>query len=208
MIGLDDKRSKKIAEVIGNKTCKKIIDYLSETKEASEKDIADKLAIPINTAEYNLNKLIESGLIEKTKNFFWSVKGRKIDMYKLSNKKIIISPKSSFKGILPAFVAVLTGSFIIKVITDKLSYANYASQELFVNGEVRNIVSDAGTGALKASVKDVQTTSSFAPSIQNICLNTNSICSQAWAWFLFGGLITILVFLLINQYKKMKGGLE
>ena len=30
MFGLDDERSKDIAEVLGNKTCKKIIDYLSE----------------------------------------------------------------------------------------------------------------------------------------------------------------------------------
>jgi len=207
MIGLGDERSKKIAEVIGNKTCKKIIDYLSEVKEASEKDIADKLSIPINTAEYNLNKLIESGLIEKTKNFFWSVKGRKIDMYRLSNKRIIISPKSSFRGVLPAFMAVLAGSFIIKVLTDKLSYASYASQELFVNGEVRNIAADTGAGALKTASENVQNTPSFAPSIQNLCLNT-SVCQQAWAWFLFGGLITILIFLLINQYQKMKGGLK
>jgi len=207
MIGLGDERSKKIAEVIGNKTCKKIIDYLSEVKEASEKDIADKLSIPINTAEYNLNKLIESGLIEKTKNFFWSVKGRKIDMYRLSNKRIIISPKSSFKGVLPAFIAVLALSFTIKVITDKLSYASYAGQELFVNGEVRNIAADTGAGALKTASENVQNIPSFAPSIQNLCLNS-SIGSEAWAWFLFGGLITILIFLLINQYQKMKGGLK
>ena len=57
LMGLNDKRSKKIAEVLGNKTCKKIIDYLAETKQASEKDIADALNIPINTTEYNLKKL-------------------------------------------------------------------------------------------------------------------------------------------------------
>ncbi|MEM0465506.1 MAG: beta-propeller domain-containing protein [Candidatus Pacearchaeota archaeon] len=95
LMGIDDDRSKDIADVISNKTCKKIIDYLSEVREASEKDISDALSIPINTVEYNLNKLIKTGLVEKAKNFFWSRKGKKINMYKLAKKHIVISPKSS-----------------------------------------------------------------------------------------------------------------
>lgn len=109
MMGLGDERSKDIADVLSNKTCKKIIDYLADTKEASEKDISDALSIPINTTEYNLNKLVKSGLVEKAKNFFWSTKGRKIDMYKLARKHIIISPKSkpnmkNLKTILPVIL--------------------------------------------------------------------------------------------------------
>ena len=94
-MNLDDKKSKKIAEILGNKTCKKILDYLTDNSEASEKDIADALNITINTTEYNLKKLLETGLIEKTKNFFWSKKGKKIPMYKLAKKHIVISPKST-----------------------------------------------------------------------------------------------------------------
>ncbi len=118
MMGLDDERSKKVAEVLGNKTCKKIIDYLSENKEASEKDIADALQIPINTTEYNLKKLLETGLVEKTKNFFWSKKGRKIDLYKIAKKHIVISPRSkptltALKTIIPIIVVVLVINIIL-----------------------------------------------------------------------------------------------
>src|SRR3989338_6656651 len=122
LMDMNDERTKKVAEVMGNATCKKIVEFLAETKEASEKDISDALGIPINTAEYNLKKLIESGLVEKTKNFFWSVKGRKIDMYRLSNKKILISPRTFVKGVVPALIAVVLGAFGIKVIGDRLSY--------------------------------------------------------------------------------------
>ena len=73
--------TRKLAEILGNKTCKKIIEYLSEQKEASETDIAKALQIPLNTTEYNLKKLIHIGLVEKTQNFFWSVKGKKIPIY-------------------------------------------------------------------------------------------------------------------------------
>lgn len=117
MLDLDDENSKHIAEVIGNKTCKKIIDYLTDKKESSETEISESLKIPINTAEYNLNKLIRAGLIVKTKNFFWSVKGKKIDLYRLSRKHIIISPckRPSIKS-LNSIVPVLAGFLILAVL--------------------------------------------------------------------------------------------
>jgi hypothetical protein len=43
LTSLDDENSKAISEVLGSKTCKKIIDFLAETKEASEQDIASAL---------------------------------------------------------------------------------------------------------------------------------------------------------------------
>jgi len=111
-----------IAEILKNKTCKKILDYLADRKEASEKDIADGLGMAINTVEYNLKKLIGSGLVKKTSNFFWSVKGKKIPMYKLAKKHIVISSgrkpsmnvlKNIFPVILIALVLVsLAGLFM------------------------------------------------------------------------------------------------
>ena len=195
LIGLDDERSKKISEVLGNKTCKRIIDYLAE-KEASEKDIADALSIPINTVEYNLNKLIESGLIEKTKNFFWSVKGRKIDMYKLSNKKILISPKTLVRGVVPSLIALGLGAFGIKILSDKLNY-NQINQTLDVSKTVSSGVSDSVvSSAPSAAEKAVNSVQNFMPP-QNICSNINSfISADAWAWFLLGGLFVILIFLI------------
>ena len=113
MISLGDERAKKISEVLGNATCKKILDYLAETKEASENDISKDLKIPLNTVEYNLKKLISVGLVEKTKNHFWSQKGKKIPTYKAAKKHIIISPKSNpkinmnaLKTIIPIFAAI------------------------------------------------------------------------------------------------------
>ena len=111
LFSMEDARIKSIAEILGNKTSKKIINFLSETKEASEKDISDKLKIPMNTVEYNLKKMVQAGIIEETKNFFWSPKGRKIKMYKFANKSIVISPKNSklsseIKQIIPiAFIS-------------------------------------------------------------------------------------------------------
>lgn len=112
LFSLEEDDSKKLGEIISNPTAKKIANLLAE-KEASEKDISDELKIPLNTIEYNLKKLLNAGIIEKSKKFFWSPKGRKIEMYKAANKLIVISPKKSsiynkLKTIIPVvFVSVI-----------------------------------------------------------------------------------------------------
>ena len=93
MMNIDDEISKKVAEAISNPTCKKVLNYIADNKEKSEEDIAKDLAMPINTVEYNLKKLLNSGLIEKSKDFFWSKRGKKINLYKAANRHIVISPK-------------------------------------------------------------------------------------------------------------------
>ncbi|MBT4135698.1 helix-turn-helix domain-containing protein [archaeon] len=118
LVGLNDERSKQIAEVLKNKTCKKIIGHLGDVKEASEKDISDACDIPMNTVGYNIKNLIKAGLVEKTKNFFWSVKGKKIKMYKLARKHIVISPSKKpnltmLKGILPVILVALVALLVV-----------------------------------------------------------------------------------------------
>ena len=168
--------AKKIAEVLGNKTCKKIIDLLAE-KESSEKEISEKLNIPINTAEYNLKKLLDSELIEKTKNFFWSKKGKKISVYKLSNKSIIISPKrkSDMKTILP--VAILTGiaALIIRQLTIFTRTKDFAAPTATLQGTHVN---------------------EALPFLQQL---------PVWSWFVIGACFAIIVFQLLNLRKINKG---
>lgn len=122
LMGLGDENSKEMAEVLGNKTSKKILDFLADRKEASEKDIADGLGMAMNTVEYNLKKLIKVGLVDKTKNFFWSVKGKKIPMYKLARKHIIISPNKkpsldALKAILPVIGVLAIIAIIVAIVS-------------------------------------------------------------------------------------------
>ena len=103
-IDIEDPRSGKIAEVLSNKTSKKILGLLAEG-EMSASEISEKLDLPLNTVTYNMEKLVGSGLVEEVKGFLWSVKGKRIKRYKVSNRKIIISPKKVvLGGILPAVV--------------------------------------------------------------------------------------------------------
>ncbi len=171
LMSMEDSRLKAIAEVLSNKTSKKIIDFLS-TKDASEKDIADALKLPINTTEYNLKKLIESGMVETTKNFFWSAKGKKIKVYKLSNKSIVISPKSTkisstVGQILP--VGIIAG------------IATVATKYYF---DTKNIVTEQSAA--------------FAMKAADIYSITANATGSYWLWFLLGSAITIGLLVLFN----------
>ena len=183
-VSIDDERAKKIAGVLGNKTCKKIIEFLSDKNESGEKDISDALKMPINTVEYNVKKLIGAELIEKTKNFFWSKKGKKIKMYKLSNKSIIISPKASninFK--IKSLVLVFGISGIMGLLIRQLTIRNVVR-----NNE--NVLSSAGQKVIEVSSEGAQTAASVG---ENFFLAT-----PIWVWFLTGALFAIIIFTLVN----------
>ncbi len=194
LVSLEDSKSKAIAEVIGSKTCKKIINYLAEKKEASQKDLSDALDIPMNTLDYNVKKLLESGFVQKRKNFFWSKKGKKIIMYELSNKSIVFSPKKvnseKIKSILPAFILTLAGTFAIWVF-EKIKYAqeNIASSAIEDSSE---ILMEKATGVAEATPQVVSVA-------QDTILTPHP--TPIWLWFLAGALLSILIISIVNWRK-------
>jgi predicted transcriptional regulator len=196
MVSLDDEKSKAVADVLSSKTCKTIIGYLAENKEASEKDLADKLDIPLNTVEYNLKKLIESGFVQRRKNFFWSKKGKKIVMYELSNKSIIISHKKpikeKIKSIIPPVILTAVGAFAIWVYgAISASLSSSCSSGLL-----------SGTGACAyKSVNAAAVPVAASGAIQVASAATTIVSSPLWEWFLLGGLIAIFIFSVINWRK-------
>ena len=186
LLSLEDEKAKHLADVLGNATSKKIIDVLAEKDELSEQDISKELNIPLNTTEYNLKKLLKSELVEKSKTFFWSKKGKKIDTYTLSNKSIIISPKSQrvsskLKSILP--VAVLSG--IGAVIVQKLFTVNQATEKVFADTAPAMLA-----GAERATNIVVEEGNFFFTSP-----------SPAWIWFLSGAIFALAIFAILNWRK-------
>lgn len=203
LISMDDVGAKSLSDVLGNKTCNKIIDHLSEKGSASQKDLSDSLNMPINTVEYNIKKLLKSGLIKKHKEFFWSVKGKKIVMYELSNKSIIISPKGSgltdkLRSILPAFM--ILGSMSI------LTYA-YEKSRVVKNVFSESISSGVAKGAPEImALEDVaiERVAESMPTIDyaNIATTTASSLGYSWAWFFAGAFIAVTIFSIVN-WKKL-----
>jgi hypothetical protein len=150
----------------------------------------------MNTLDYNIKKLLDSGFIQKRKNFFWSKKGKKIVMYELSNKSIVISPKKTssqkFKSILPALILTAAGTFAVWVY-EKVRYAEIYARE--------NIVTPAVDSSQDILLKGAEAVSLTGTSSDYSSLAA-SVPTLIWPWFLAGALLTILTISIIN-WKKL-----
>lgn len=178
VIDLDNPKTALVAEALSNKTCIKILGLLAE-KELTAGDIAGNLGIPLNTTGYNLDKLISSGLVEKSSNFFWSVKGKKTPVYKVANKQIVISPKRATRGIVPAIIA----SAVLGLFLRSYSYSSA--------NEISN----------KALAESAQATVLAANSA---VAGNVSIASFGWIFFIAGALFSIAIALIFDWMSSRR----
>jgi len=118
LIDLKDDRSKSIAQTITNDTCRTILRYLTTKNEATESVVAKETNLALSTVHYNLRQLKKAGLVV-AKQFVWSDKGKKMPMYQLAKKTIIISPDTThgftmkLKSLLPAALVGLIGTAFV-----------------------------------------------------------------------------------------------
>lgn len=179
LVSLGDERAKEIAEVIGNKSCGRILDLLAEG-DLTLSEISRKLKMPINTVDYNIKKLVRARLVEKASHW-WSVKGKKMPTYRVSDRKIIISPRKSMAKAF-AWVIGLTGLTVLTI-------------REFMHEEVVSTVSDKAYGEVMLQImpqegapimmKGVEEGSSFLSSISGI---------SPWSWFLIGAWFAVFLF--------------
>ncbi len=127
LVSLEEEKAKKLANVISNQACRKILDYLSG-RDATETEIANSLDIPISTVHYNIKLLSEAGLV-RSQEFHYSPKGKEVNHYSLANKYIIIAPKSTedlsskLKKILPAFAIAAGVGLAIQLLNRPMEAA-------------------------------------------------------------------------------------
>lgn len=128
--------SKKVTKVLSNDSARQVLELLADTP-MSASDIAEELEIPLTTTKYNLDALIDSGLI-KVKETKWSVKGRKIKIYAPMRKLIVVVPdktdKKSVADILQRYLAVLLGATGLSAIIEWLYQpAHVGTQDTLVD---------------------------------------------------------------------------
>lgn len=210
MISLDDAKLGILADVLSNKTSKKILESLAE-KEASESEIANDLGLPANTVNYNVKKLLESGLIEKSKTFFWSIRGKKIVYYRVAKKSIIISPKNSNAAkIIGTFFIVGVGTVLVKLFS-----ASYLpKQAIGIANNINNTVIDnlprvsgASDEILDASYSGAEVAKTTASNLA--AQSASGVVSwswiyEPWVWFVVGALTVAGVYVLISYAGKLK----
>ena len=192
LLSLEDSQAKKVANIVSNDSCRKILDYLSE-REATESELAAKLNIPISTVHYNLQQLMDAKLIE-SEEFHYSPKGREVNHYKLANKYIIITPKKvtgitqKLKSILPVGLIALGAAGIIQLVSKYLGSTPPAQPEMMQIAAKSAPLEAAFDEAAAAMMPAAE----VVPSIwQNIAL-----------WFLLGAAFALLLYVAISAIRK------
>ncbi len=187
LLSLEEEKARELANAINNETARKILNFLSE-KEASEHKLSELLNIPASTVHYNIRQLLKANLIE-IKDFYWSEKGNKVQVYRVANKLIVIAPKSTtnefkinIRRILPAALLSFIATGLIYILTrtqtlatKTLSYTKETSEQ---------IARSTAIPAAQETVKQSATQPDYA------------------LWFLLGSLFVIIFYLIINLIKK------
>jgi len=146
-----DERAQKIAKAMSSQTASDILQLLAEAPK-SLTGITERLAIPLTTAKYHTENLLDAGLIlvADTK---YSVKGREIKIYSLTNQLLIVAPRqSNVRSLLLKYASlfgiVVFGSLVIAVLSPILGQGITAGSSL--NGASRMAAQEYGVPTAKA----------------------------------------------------------
>ncbi|MEK6943468.1 MAG: helix-turn-helix domain-containing protein [Nanoarchaeota archaeon] len=189
LLSMEDSKIKKISNVISNESCRKLLDFLSE-KEATESELAEKLSIPISTVHYNLQQLVDAGLVSADE-FHYSKKGKEISHYKLANKYIIIAPKKTLglkeklKNIFPVVLVVSGAALVIQ----------YLSKPSVIVPQVQPMVAKSFESSIAAAPM-------MAGTAQNVSSSTPVLLQNIALWFFVGAVFALIAYLIINSLRK------
>lgn len=103
-------QAQKFIRAISNPTASDLLQMLKEGGPLRLSDIAERLGMSLNATKYHVDNLMDAGVLEIS-NTRYSVKGRKVKMYRMKNQIFIVAP--SMTGKQQILSAVLKyGSFL------------------------------------------------------------------------------------------------
>ena len=145
-----DERAQKIAKAMSSQTASEILQLLAESPQ-SLTGITERLAIPLTTAKYHTENLLDAGLIQVSETKY-SVKGREIKIYSLTNQLLIVAPRQSNVHSLllkyaSLFGIVIFGSLVIAILSPILGRGSSMGSSL--NGAPRMAAQEYSVPAAK-----------------------------------------------------------
>jgi DNA-binding transcriptional ArsR family regulator len=119
-------QAQKIAKAMGSQTAGDILQLL-KTGPKTSTEVTDQLGIPMGTAKYHIENLLDAGLIEVTKTKY-SVKGREVKVYGLKDQLLIVTPSvTNVKALLlkyaSLFGVVTVATVVIGAVLQVLTLA-------------------------------------------------------------------------------------
>lgn len=180
-----DERAQKIAKAMGSQTANEILQILGEGPK-SLTDITERLNIPMNTAKYHVENLLDAGLIgvEQTR---YSIKGREVKIYTLTNQLLVVAPRQVNARSLLLKYASLFGIVALATVIIALIPSIFGAGSM-IRGSANTLnmapeyamvqETDAGAGAAKAVTEAVARNMTQGPEV--LTAGTKG-AADAWA---------------------------
>lgn len=211
LVNLQEEKTKKLASVLSNPSCTKILEHLADKEHATESQIAQDLAIPISTVHYNLQQLVAGGLVV-VDEFHYSAKGKEVNHYKLANQYIIIAPKSTY-GIKEKLKGLFAVGVLAAGVGLLIDWYSTMTQSGFMQQRVLDTVNSiASTPAADAAPSVISEGGSIAakvaaPSIEPAFQNAASVTINSVdpaLWFAYGAGFILVVMLIIELIRYIR----
>ena len=183
-----DERAQKIAKAMGSQTAGDILQLLGENQK-SLTDLADRLALPMNTVKYHVGNLLDAGLISVADTRY-SVKGREVKIYSLTNQLLIVAPRQSdVRSLLLKYASlfgiVAVASLAVAVILPLLGETVNAP---VVAPAAAGVMREAPAVAVKANLEGmaVPAAATIDPALAfflgGVLVIMVLLCYEAWLW--------------------------
>jgi DNA-binding transcriptional ArsR family regulator len=89
-------QAQKFIKAISNQNASDVLQLLKGTGPLRLSDIAERMGMSLNATKYHIENLMDAGLLEIS-NTRYSVKGRKVKMYRMKNQIFIVAPTMTNK---------------------------------------------------------------------------------------------------------------
>ena len=186
-------KAQKIAKAMASQTACDILRFLGEGQKTST-EISENLSLPMNTAKYHIENLLDAGLINVTATKY-SIKGREVKVYSITNQLLIVAPRqSNIRSLLVKYASlfgiVAFGTIVLAILSPMIGIPGGLADGM--NAAPRAPIQEVGAAYAKAA----SDTMAPAPS---------SPLDPTVAFFLGGTLvIVILVLYEVYLWKKLK----
>jgi DNA-binding transcriptional ArsR family regulator len=185
-----DERAQKIAKAMASQTATDILKLLADSQK-SMTEITEKLAIPLTTAKYHFENLLDAGLISVADTKY-SVKGREIKIYSLSNQLLIVAPRqANMRSLLLKYA-----SLFCVIILGTLGFTLVSS--LFISGEL------TGSNALAPVAIQREAGNMATKTAYDMATPASAASIDPAFTFLLGGLLVIIVLLVYEAFLWKK----
>jgi DNA-binding transcriptional ArsR family regulator len=159
-----DERAQKISKAMASQTASDILQLLAENQK-SLTEITDRLDIPLTTAKYHIENLLEAGLITVAETKY-SVKGREIKIYAVTNQLLIVAPRqSNVRSLLLKYASlfgiVLFGSLVIAMLSPILGQGITTGSSM--NGATRITAQESAITSAKAVTDGLMQNATVTP---------------------------------------------